>query len=360
MATLNEIAMRIRAVAADRGSEDAETSPVMKRNGLTIEALIHHASRFAISRALVSGNETFEDVARTHAIEVTENTDGDQEGELPNGVLRQLMNRSYLPASNKSSYLRDREFRAPAARRDNLLKYYTHRAGRFFTNVVAPVIRYGDLSRTETGSKAAISDALTNDAGSLDALTETGWRIVIKDADSVELVNALILEISDPSTGTVFRYREGDSATGTAAAQTMEIYETDLELVRSLTIAKAGATNNVTDETGTANVSDVGLLLIGTLPNGDIAIRAIVADAPDVNTLQIYGDLATVVAASTDAALYRIKDPTVDLRVPSTFDHPVADGDTELDLSRKVTDDTVIVAADVIAGTLKLSEILDQ
>ena len=123
---------------------DGHTSPVIDSH-MTAEDLLPLALRHAYGQLLHSGSLSLQDVLRAHTIEIV-----DGEGELPEGVLTEHLDQSFLPDFPYSAYLPlksdyDRE------RFNAMLCYYTVNNGRFYTSCVEQDSGSGSEESSEEG-----------------------------------------------------------------------------------------------------------------------------------------------------------------------------------------------------------------
>lgn len=344
MASLNQFTARARQIAEGRGV-DPFKNPIIDA-GMTTEALVPHCIRFAFTKA---SNDDVLDTAVDQAIEMT-----GELGVLPDTVLRGHLGEGYLPGIPHSSPIDYPDY--PRSRFDNMLCYWSTRGANFYSNCTPD---YGELiySTSDTVQKTEGTDTVSIGPSDFVALNHVGLHVVITLLGASTVV-AIVEYTSTPKEITLRDYVTGDTNTAVSTGSSLYLYNTGLELIRSGTCGKSGASQIVVDNTAATSNADVGRLFIGYNADGvTVLIRAIIGSINDADSFNIIGYSGVALAGAKNFEIYRIVGPTLTLNTPSIPIMP-SDPAAEIPLTSKLTDDAILILAGVLTGEISIKAIL--
>jgi hypothetical protein len=186
--TIQNIIDQAEQIAVGMGTDPNQSTAIDSE--MTAEDLLPLAFRHAYLQLLNSGSLSLQDVMLAHQIEVT-----DGEGILPDGVLTEHLDNSFLPAFPFSSWMR---YFADYSRKrfDNLLCYYTVNNGKFYTTCGFNLDSSGEVEDSSGAESSEEGEMIELHAPSIPAmptLATTTFEMPQRALDAV--VNTLALAL---------------------------------------------------------------------------------------------------------------------------------------------------------------------
>lgn len=325
--------MRIEQLASGVAG-DSSQSPVVDST-MTAQTIWPHALRYVIARMLKEG-ENVQNVLISQPIEMVNNV-----GVLPDGVMREFLDRSYLPGYPYASripysdYVRNGKF-------DNLICYYAINAGLFYSSCASP--------RTIRSFPASSTMNNNNIVGALAAFTSADWGMRLQMVDGSG--NIIIDAIIDSGTGTtaVMRGRAVGTAVGTAA-----IYDTSDDMVQRILMDNTDVTDNsvhIADTfDGDFSMADVNRRF-RIQRGGTVYFDAYLSTVVDAQ----HADMRARALGTQTGCTTTIYYSPLLLNTPSIPVMP-ANVDGDVPLSDKTVDNAIDISAAVLRGDIPLSEL---
>ena len=396
MASLFEIVARARQIAEGRGV-DPFTNPIIDA-GMTAEALVPHAIRFILNRAMRGeGGSSLADFMEDHTIALAEGG----LGILPARVLKDHLDQSFLKGRPHSSYLPnfpDYE----RSRFNNLLCYYTNSGNDFRYSC------YNDLF--PFGVWTFLSNPVEGETIDINGVTHT-WRLpgVVVAGAGDTFVNGewtyrgytdatygrkLYNKVGQPTTGDaypenyvignngpVFGWSIFDGATNEQYQGAGSSITPDLVPVWVDTGGGLPAPT-VTNRVNLSTEIEIGDSIAESVSNFVAALNASTNDDIEVATYAVayagtgrataatgtydtYGaEGESFAMAASSAGSIAVSGATFTggrliLSAPSSPEIPT-DPDEDIGLSEKVTDDVILTVAGALTGEIKIETLLGR
>ena len=391
MASLFEIVARARQIAEGRGV-DPFTNPIIDA-GMTAEALVPHAIRFILNRAMRGeGGSSLADFMEDHTIALAEGG----LGILPTRVLKDHLDQSFIKGKPHSSYLPnfpDYE----RSRFNNLLCYYTNSGNDFRYSCYNDLFAYGVwtfLSNPVEGETILINGV---------AFTFRAQGIVIAGSGEAS-VNATFTYRGNTLNGKKIYNKLGEAATTVAGGAYSTEWSSSLWNINGATPSLFFSGENViypyqattwsdpgfpfvtvptvTERTFSSVEVEIGDTIADTISNFVAALNASTDDDVEVatyaasysgtgrttaaiGTYDTYGaDGETFTMAASSGGAVAVSGATfiggqLILTAPTSPEIPT-DPDEDIGLSEKVTDDVILTVAGALTGEIKIETLLGR
>lgn len=332
--TIQEMVARAEQLALARNIDPAQ-NPVTDM-GMTAEALIPHAIRYAIGRDIESGGDTSNYVRH---IPILLDTNG--KGTMPEEILREYLCSSYLTLPFKiTSYLPYADFQR--RRFTSALQYYSYSADEFYlkesTNLY--LVKQSPANTTVTTGSPLANIAPDTAAASVTA----GDRFTIQASG----VDGFI----DSTAGSTITLRGRSPVSVSAINSTITEGKYYVPLK---TISPVSATNGsdiISFAADQITSADIGKRLSIKTPGGITVNDAIILDVPTSTTAQL-GLQSLLTTANGIATLMGVGVVIAAVSLPK-----IDSSSQTLDISAKIEDDAIAITAAVLSGQMPIAQLL--
>lgn len=332
--SIAEMVARAEAIALAQQSDPA-LNPVADM-GMTAEAILPHAIRYAIGRDIESGGDTTNYVRHIPVIIGTDGT-----GSMPNEVLREYFCSSYLISPVRvSSYVPYSDF--IRRRFTSALRYYSYSAGTFYVGEASSLFL---IKQSTSDASVSVGSQVVNiSPDTVNPTVAAGDRITIQAPG----VDGFI-----ESASTSFIQMQGRAVASVAA--TTAVIKEGKYYIEIKTISPISVTNGsdiVSFPSGEITSADIGKRLSVKTSAGVTVCDAIILATPSATTAQL--GLASLITTST--AIGKLMDVGVNLAAVAM---PKIDSSSQLlDISSKIAEDAIAVTAAVLMGQMPVAQLI--
>lgn len=271
------------------------------------------------------------------------------EGTIPDEVLREYLDRSYLPRLSFASMVPWEEY--PRYRFDKQMSYYATRG--------ATIAWTGNILSRPSCTASAGSSTITGDASA----AEVGDRFYLYDATNGLIFDGTIASINGVTNFTVY----GKTLAATTATTAGIIYSgQDDQIVRSVTDASVStASQTVTSATAAFTTADVGrrVRVYPTNPSPTVPSPPVTNQVADMFIVAVpSATTATMGGKATAIAATQLADILYEPLVLQAVGIPALPSSLtdDLLLSPEIAEDTIVRIASVLRGEIALQALIDM
>lgn len=308
---------------------------------MTAEAIYPHAVRAVYRRHAATGRH-LENLSFEHNIEIVNG-----QGVMPDEVLREYMDRSFLPREQFASRLPFEDYQR--YRFDNQLKYYSDRGSKLFYSGDVPKVIEPNLDEEGEAlvySATEGSETITGDAST----AQIGDRVYLLDDTNGLVAHAVLASINGTTDFTIQGFALVDTAEDRTAVFTDG---QDDEIVRESFDVETTEDSNVASSQDSAFTSeDVGRRLrVYEHETTTVVVDAIILSVSADGVEATLGAKAIADAVSADAAILYAPLILQAIGIPAL----PSDLCTGLDLVDEVAEDVVAMIAAVLRGESRIN-----